>query len=278
LSRTFICTSVSLIVRFPSARNNEFATRASPGQDRADPTAHICRLMSLACCRVTHFSDTAPIPRELTVSPKPSMRRPVSVKSVFLFPPRFFLRLSRAASVAILPSALFVERLSLGARWVFSFQWCCYLIIDLGSHRFNGSWARTWVQSPELGGSARLFRSHSTPRRLRRCGCSAVAHRLPRSPTTCVTVRPTSGPPQRRLVSWHSFLPARLPQHLMRFVLASTQGLAVIREFEGPPDTLYFRDSLCILGQTGFGSLDKVVGVSGIRASILNSSSWLGGC
>ena len=51
------------------------------------------------------------------------------------------LRLSRAASVAILPSALFGERSSLGASWVFSFQWCCYLIIDLCSHRFCGSWA-----------------------------------------------------------------------------------------------------------------------------------------
>ncbi len=47
------------------------------------------------------------------------MRRPVSVKSVFLFPPyKEFLCSSRAASVAILPSALFVERFSLGAKQV----------------------------------------------------------------------------------------------------------------------------------------------------------------
>jgi hypothetical protein len=59
----------------------------------------------------------------------------------FSFSCQWVLRLSRAASVAILPSALFVERLSLGASWVFSFQWCCYLIIDLCSHRFCGSWA-----------------------------------------------------------------------------------------------------------------------------------------
>src|SRR6266478_2991443 len=53
----------------------------------------------------------------------PSMRRPVSVKSVFLFPPyKEFLCSSRAASVAILPSALFVERFSLGASWASSFQ------------------------------------------------------------------------------------------------------------------------------------------------------------
>jgi hypothetical protein len=37
------------------------------------------------------------------------------------------------------------------------FSRCCYLIIDLGSPLFDGSWARTWAQSPELGGSARLF-------------------------------------------------------------------------------------------------------------------------
>jgi len=51
------------------------------------------------------------------------MRRPVDVKahfhfllSVSLFP------FSRAASVAILPSALFFERFSLGASWASSFQ------------------------------------------------------------------------------------------------------------------------------------------------------------
>src|SRR5258708_34565511 len=53
----------------------------------------------------------------------PSMRRPVDVKAHF----RFLLYMSlfpfsQAASVAILPSALFCERDSLGARWVFSFQ------------------------------------------------------------------------------------------------------------------------------------------------------------
>src|SRR5258706_13987655 len=47
----------------------------------------------------------------VTSLPSPSMRRPVSVKSVFHFHIRGFFRLSRAASVAILPSALFCERL-----------------------------------------------------------------------------------------------------------------------------------------------------------------------
>ena len=53
------------------------------------------------------------------------MRRPVRVKVVFVFLFSYwrFLPLNRAASVAILPFALFVSDLSLGARWVFSFQW-----------------------------------------------------------------------------------------------------------------------------------------------------------
>jgi hypothetical protein len=53
----------------------------------------------------------------------PSMRRPVDVKAHFRFLLSMSLFLfSQAASVAILPSALFCERYSLGARWVFSFQ------------------------------------------------------------------------------------------------------------------------------------------------------------
>ncbi len=61
------------------------------------------------------------------------MRGPVSVKlflslflSFFILLLYFFFSklfpLSQAASVATLPSALFVERLSLGASWVYSFQ------------------------------------------------------------------------------------------------------------------------------------------------------------
>jgi hypothetical protein len=40
----------------------------------------------------------------------------------FSLPPCEFLPLSQAAPVATLPSALFVERLSLGASWVYSIQ------------------------------------------------------------------------------------------------------------------------------------------------------------
>jgi len=50
------------------------------------------------------------------------MRRPVSVNTVFSFSYQRFFGLSRAASVAILPSALFVERFPLGASWASSIQ------------------------------------------------------------------------------------------------------------------------------------------------------------
>jgi hypothetical protein len=43
------------------------------------------------------------------------------VSSLF-FLPVYFFRLSQAASVAVLPSALFVERFSLGASWASSIQ------------------------------------------------------------------------------------------------------------------------------------------------------------
>jgi len=42
--------------------------------------------------------------------------------SVFSFPPVDSLHSSQAASVAILPSALLVERFSLGAWWAFPIQ------------------------------------------------------------------------------------------------------------------------------------------------------------
>src|ERR1700758_4189331 len=51
------------------------------------------------------------------------MNQQCSSLSVFSFLPVDSLYSSRAASVAILPSALFCERDSLGARWVFSFQY-----------------------------------------------------------------------------------------------------------------------------------------------------------
>ena len=50
------------------------------------------------------------------------MRRPIRVKNLFTLSRYFFLFAFRqAASVATLPSALVVQRFSLGASWVFSF-------------------------------------------------------------------------------------------------------------------------------------------------------------
>jgi hypothetical protein len=70
-----------------------------------------------------HGGSEGPIAANL---PSPSMRRPVDVKAHFHFL-SFFVSVtlflfSQAAPVAILPFALFYERYSLGARWVFSFQ------------------------------------------------------------------------------------------------------------------------------------------------------------
>jgi hypothetical protein len=51
------------------------------------------------------------------------MRRPFDVKAQFFFLFSVIVfPFSQAAPVAILPSALFCERYSLGARWVFSFH------------------------------------------------------------------------------------------------------------------------------------------------------------
>src|SRR5258708_9398489 len=73
----------------------------------------------------------------------PSMRRPVSVKSVFLLPSCGFLefepsRLCRHPSIRTLLGSDF---LSVQVRRS-HFSRCCYLIIDLGSHLFDRSWAR----------------------------------------------------------------------------------------------------------------------------------------
>src|ERR1700693_2747323 len=61
------------------------------------------------------------------------------------------------------------ERYSLGARWVFSFSRCCYLISVLSSHLFGGSWApgvsRSHIDSAaELGYSDQNFLGHGTHR------------------------------------------------------------------------------------------------------------------
>jgi hypothetical protein len=144
----------------------------------------------------------------------------------FLFLIRDLFRLSRAASVAILPSALFGERLfrsvQVGRP---SFSRCCYLITDLGSHLWDESWARTWAQSPELGGELGSFVSTSTPRRVPLCGCCAVVHTLLRSPTTCAAGPITCEPRQPLLASWHFSLrarPASIPSAADRCLLQMT--------------------------------------------------------
>jgi hypothetical protein len=67
----------------------------------------------------------------------------VSSRFFFFLPCWVFLRLSRAASVAILPSALFLSDFRSVQVGRTRFSRCCYLIIDLGSNLSDGSWART---------------------------------------------------------------------------------------------------------------------------------------
>jgi hypothetical protein len=78
-------------------------------------------------------------PRWLANRVSPSMRRPVSVKSVFFPPYKSFLHSSRAASVAILPSALFLSDFRSVQVGRPHFSRCCYLIIDLGSYLSTGA-------------------------------------------------------------------------------------------------------------------------------------------
>jgi hypothetical protein len=89
------------------------------------------------------------------------MRRPVGVKWVVLSfrGQRFFSR--RVATVATLPSALFDERFSLGASWVFSFQPVLPPDYRPRFHLEDESWARRLTQSPELGFRLWLFLSQS---------------------------------------------------------------------------------------------------------------------
>src|SRR5690348_4586493 len=64
------------------------------------------------------------------------MSRQALLSSFFQFVPIQLSRPCRHPSIRTL-----CERYSLGARWVFSFSRCCYLIVVLSSHRFCGSWA-----------------------------------------------------------------------------------------------------------------------------------------
>jgi hypothetical protein len=77
--------------------------------------------------------------------------------SFFLFISFFQLfPLSQAASVATLPSALFVSDCSSVQVGCTRFSRCCYLVIDLCS-LFRKELVQALSQSPDLGGRARLF-------------------------------------------------------------------------------------------------------------------------
>jgi hypothetical protein len=136
------------------------------------------------------------------------MRRPVDVKAHI----RFLLSLSllsfsQAASVAILPSALFVSDIRSVPGGCSRFSRCCYLISVLSSHLFGGSrvpgLSRSHLDSAvELG----CPDCNSRPRRATLSGYCATVRTLLRSPTTDAAVPPTFEPRQLPLVSWHFFL------------------------------------------------------------------------
>ena len=115
------------------------------------------------------------------------------------------IRLCRHPSIRTLRGAM-VRSVPVGRS---RFSRCCYLRIDLGFQLTLESWAGTWPQSPELGGSARRFQFRSTPPRLRPRWNCAMARRPHRSPTTCEAVQTAFERQQRPRVSWHCFLPAR---------------------------------------------------------------------
>src|SRR5580700_8999525 len=99
------------------------------------------------------------------------------------------------------------ERYSLGARWVFSFSRCCYLVIDLSAHLFGESWAPGLSRS-HLDSAVELSCSdrNSRPRRASLFGYCAMVRTPLRSPTTDAVVLPAFAPRQLSLVSWHFFL------------------------------------------------------------------------
>ena len=139
----------------------------------------------------------------------------------FFFPVRVFFSLcfclsflwiplhwSRAASVAILPSALFVSDIRSVHGGCSRFSRCCYLISVLSSHLFGGSRA-PGVSRSHLDSAVELgcFGSKlSRPLPALLSGYCAVVRIPLRSPTTDVAVPPTFAPPQPPLASWHFFL------------------------------------------------------------------------
>jgi hypothetical protein len=78
---------------------------------------------------------------------------------VMVFDGHLFFLFAEWPTVATLPSALFNERVSLGAGWVFSFQPVLPPVYRPRFHPWDGSWARRLTQSPELGVWAWCFLS-----------------------------------------------------------------------------------------------------------------------
>src|SRR5216684_9347738 len=102
-----------------------------------------------------------------TIQPTPSIRRPVSVKPISCFPlflssslfllfPYCSHRAKPPLSPPFHPHSLLSDCRSVQVGCT-RFSRCCYLIIDLYSPLSKGSLARSWSQSPDLGGRARLF-------------------------------------------------------------------------------------------------------------------------
>src|ERR1700674_2151155 len=137
------------------------------------------------------------------------MRRPGDVKAHFHFL-SFFLSVSlfpfsQAAPVAILPFALFVSDLRSVPGGCSRFSRCCYLRIDLSSHRFGESRApglsRSHLASAvELGSSDRHSLGHFPHRFL------AIAQwfvHLSPLPTPDAAGPPAFEPRPPPLASWH---------------------------------------------------------------------------
>src|ERR1700693_3369845 len=144
------------------------------------------------------------------------MRRPVGVKAhLFFLLSQSQFPFNQAAPVAILPSALFVSDIRSVQGGCSRFSRCCYLIIDLSSHRFGESRApgvsRSHLDSAvELGCSGSKL---SKPLPASLSGYCAMVRTPLRLPTTDAAVPPTFEPRQPPRVSLHFFLLA--PQALV---------------------------------------------------------------
>ena len=124
------------------------------------------------------------------------------IHGIFDFEPS---RLCRHPSIRTL-----CERFSLGARWVFSFQWVLLpdyrpLLCSLREKLGQDLVAVTRTRRSSSATSGKLVRL----RRSSLCWCSAAVRTPRRLPTTDAAAPPTFLPRQRPLVSWRFSLLAR---------------------------------------------------------------------